>query len=174
MNHREVMQQALEALKNNAGEARVEGAINILEAALAEPQEPVAWLHKDAGRFTVSPLVRKSPDWQPLYTHPAPQRQPQEPTIDGYPLWSGMPQRQPQEPRWDGDDNIESPHNACMHKGYCLKLKAQAPQRQPLSDEEIDRVTDAQWAANNHKPVYAAHRAFARAIEAAHGIGGQR
>ena len=36
-----------------------------------------------------------------------------------------------------------------------------------LTDEEIDRVTDQQWAANNNKPVYAAHRAYARAIEAA-------
>jgi hypothetical protein len=48
----------------------------------------------------------------------------------------------------------------------------QPAQRQPLTDEEIDRVTDAQWASNNHKPVYAAHRAYARAIEAAHGIKG--
>jgi hypothetical protein len=37
--------------------------------------------------------------------------------------------------------------------------------REPLTDEEIDRVTDAQWARNNHKPIYAAHRAYARAIE---------
>lgn len=41
----------------------------------------------------------------------------------------------------------------------------------PLTDAEIDRVTDAQWAVNNHKPIYVAHRAFARAIERAHGIG---
>lgn len=34
---REAAQQALEALKNNAGEMRVEGAIRILETALAEP-----------------------------------------------------------------------------------------------------------------------------------------
>lgn len=44
-------------------------------------------------------------------------------------------------------------------------------QRQPLTDDEIDKVTDAQWAQNNHKPIYAAHRAYARAIEQAHGIG---
>lgn len=36
-----------------------------------------------------------------------------------------------------------------------------------LTDEEIDRVTDAQWARNNDKPIYAAYRAYARAIEAA-------
>jgi hypothetical protein len=38
---------------------------------------------------------------------------------------------------------------------------------QGLTDEEIDAVTDAQWAANNHKPIYAAHRAYARAVEQA-------
>ena len=47
------------------------------------------------------------------------------------------------------------------------------PQRKPLTDEEIDKVTDAQWAQNNHKPIYAAHRAYARAIERAHGIRGE-
>jgi hypothetical protein len=29
----------------------------------------------------------------------------------------------------------------------------------------------AMRALNNHKPIYAAHRAYARAIERAHGIG---
>jgi hypothetical protein len=37
---REAAQQALEALKNNAGEMRVEGAISILETALAQQAEP--------------------------------------------------------------------------------------------------------------------------------------
>jgi hypothetical protein len=43
-----------------------------------------------------------------------------------------------------------------------------AAQRQwvGLTDEEIDEVTDAQWANNGNKPIYAAHRAYARAIEA--------
>jgi len=38
--------------------------------------------------------------------------------------------------------------------------------RKPLTDEEIDRITDQQWGQDNHKPIYAAHRAYARAIEA--------
>ena len=50
-----------------------------LRAALAqqaEPvQEPVAWRHKGAGHFTVTPLVSKFPEWEPLYTAP-PQRKP--------------------------------------------------------------------------------------------------
>jgi len=46
------------------------------------------------------------------------------------------------------------------------------PAPQPLTDKEIDRITDAQWGSNNHKLIYAAHRAYARAIERAHNIGG--
>jgi hypothetical protein len=47
-----------------------------------------------------------------------------------------------------------------------------SPARRPLTDEEIDRVIDVNWSINNHKPTYVAHRAFARAIERAHKIGG--
>ena len=36
-----------------------------------------------------------------------------------------------------------------------------------LTDDEIDRVTDAQWGKGVNKPIYAAHRAYARAIEQA-------
>jgi hypothetical protein len=36
-----------------------------------------------------------------------------------------------------------------------------------LTDDEIDRVTDAQWGKGVNKPIYAAHRAYARAVEAA-------
>lgn len=53
--------------------------------------------------------------------------------------------------------------------GYDLiPLYTAPPQRewQGLTDEEIDKVTDSQWSRNNHKPIYAAHRAYARAIEA--------
>jgi hypothetical protein len=46
------------------------------------------------------------------------------------------------------------------------------PARRPLTDDEIDRVIDVNWSINNHKPTYVAHRAFARAIERAHKIGG--
>ena len=57
-----------------------------------------------------------------------------------------------------------------------LYTAPQPAKRKPLTDEEIDRVTDVQWASNNHKPIYAAHRAYARAVIAAYerknGIGG--
>lgn len=46
------------------------------------------------------------------------------------------------------------------------------PQRKPLADKEIDSVTIEQWGEMKGYPL-AAHRAFARAIERAHGIGGE-
>lgn len=39
----------------------------------------------------------------------------------------------------------------------------------PLTDEQIDRITTEQWGRGLGAP-YAAYRAYARAIEAAHGI----
>ncbi|CAB4198204.1 hypothetical protein UFOVP1309_59 [uncultured Caudovirales phage] len=35
-----------------------------------------------------------------------------------------------------------------------------------LTDDEIDRVTDSQWDRNHDKPIYAAYRAYSRAIAA--------
>jgi hypothetical protein len=47
------------------------GGGNLPPPLQAEPvQEPVAWRHKGAGHFTVTPLVSKFPEWEPLYTRP--------------------------------------------------------------------------------------------------------
>lgn len=51
-------------------------------------------------------------------------------------------------------------------------LVAATPPRAALTDAEIDAVTDAQWGRTAHPGHYAAYRAYARAVEAAHGIGG--
>ena len=110
MNHREVMQQALEAIEDSGCKADLMAAADALRAALAEPQEPVAWgmRHSDGriydciapgehdrepGRYTV-----------PLYTHPAALAEPQEmrvPMIGACQACGHeheFPQRQPQEP----------------------------------------------------------------------------
>lgn len=52
------------------------------------------------------------------------------------------------------------------------KLVAAPTPRKPLTDEEIDRVTLQQWGEIWGAPLIA-HRAYARAIEKAHGIGDQ-
>jgi uncharacterized protein YukE len=57
----------------DADVAKIAAAITALRAALEQQeqqQEPVAWRHKGAGHFTVTPLVSKFPEWEPLYTAP--------------------------------------------------------------------------------------------------------
>ena len=55
-------------------------------------------------------------------------------------------------------------HNGDLSKGenYRVKLYTAPPQRKPLTEEEIERITDEHW------PDFVA---FTRAVERAHGIG---
>jgi hypothetical protein len=52
------------------------------------------------------------------------------------------------------------------HKGWVEPLYAHPPRREPLSDEELDRLWREPMSADWE------HREYARAIEAAHGIRG--
>ena len=51
---------------------------NEAHAKLHEPQEPVAWINAARDVLTSHPESwgREDEDWQALYTHPTPQRQP--------------------------------------------------------------------------------------------------
>jgi hypothetical protein len=63
-----------------------------------------------------------------------------EPEIDGWPLWSGLPP---------------------------------PAVRKPLTDEQIDMILERErmkWSSRTGPPTYEFSQAFARAIEAAHGI----
>ena len=62
-------QQALEALKNNVGEMRVEGAISILETALAQQAEP----------FTPDAIRTTQTAWKMGYDAAKAETQPAEP-----------------------------------------------------------------------------------------------
>ena len=59
-------------------------------------------------------------------------------------------------------------HSSILQGCMCQYSMQAPPQRTwiGLTDEEIDAVTDSQWAKGVNKPIYAAHRAYARAIEA--------
>jgi len=84
-------------------------------------------------------------------------------------------QQAPVKTQW-GDDMvvasvaIDKDHTVCLYceRDQTAKVEAMFAQRTwvGLTDEEIDRVTDAQWAKGANKPIYAAHRAYARAVEA--------
>ena len=64
----------------------------------------------------------------------------------------------------------EHPKMSAMSWSHALHDRdaALAAQRQPMTDAQIDIITEAQWG---YATVHAAHRAYARAIEKAHGIG---
>ena len=131
---REAAQQALEALTvydGTNGESKRKRVLAALRAALAEPQdEPVAWMYPDDYERMVSSeawaevfSVQVSSPTQgkttvPLYTHPA-------------------------------------------------------PQRQPLSDEKLRGLWSWAMTAEAERTAATQQHAFARAIERAHGIGGQ-
>jgi hypothetical protein len=70
---------------------------------------------------------------------------------------------------WGAAVALKHPGPEGVYMRKVTPLYTHPPRREwrGLTDEEIDRVTDAQWASNNHKPIYAAYRAYARAIEAA-------
>ena len=84
-------------------------------------------------------------------------------------LREALAQPEPEPVADTESDVLTATYMLGLHAG-----KKAATKRKPLTDEEIDKVTDAQWAQNNHKPIYAAHRAYARAIEQAHGIVGEQ
>ena len=73
--------------------------------------------------------------------------------------------------KWFRTGAMEPGQMRCIECGEWGR-RIPAPARRPLTDDEIDRVIDVNWSINNHKPTYVAHRAFARAIERAHKIGG--
>jgi hypothetical protein len=166
MNHVEAMKQALEALNKNVGELRIAGARHILRTAIeqAEKQEPVAWANINKhGDITHTNNKRMPWSKTPLYTTPPAQPAKQEPVA-----WLGLkPSDMP-----DGDDPMYD-HDFFL-KGMAwadaiLRKKNATPpaaQRQPLTEEQLKPIADEYrilfggWVVD-----------FARAIEAAHGIG---
>ena len=125
-------------------------AINALRKALEEQPEKYTFGTPLLDLFKVSPgqIVHADAVADPQTTH-----------------WEGCEAVHPECRKPDTDCHAQG---ICQRSGYSITTT-----RKPLTDEEIDRVTDQQWAQNNHKPIYAAHRAYARAIERAHGIGEQ-
>ncbi len=116
-------------------------AYDALDLAIeqAERQEPVGEVLNERG--DVDYLSYIPPAGTPLYTAP-PQRQPHELLCVCGASWS-----------IDGEDNEE--------------LLSTPPQRQPLTDEEIE----AAWQSIDYQKPSEFRTAFARAIERAHGIG---
>ncbi len=178
MNPRQAAQQALEALEIVARQpvgARVTEAIAALKQALAEPETVMHQYkyqaygyYKEDGKLKLGTIPEpQTTHWEGCEAvHPECKKPEQEPVAwritDGEGDW---------EYRTDLPEDWSIQWSARYGRKYEPLYTAPTP-RKVLTDEEIDRVTDQQWASNNHKPMYAAHRAYARAIERKHGIGG--
>jgi hypothetical protein len=102
MSNREVMQQALEALKSAAifvdsfrGQKATQEAITALQAELEQPeQEPVAWLKEDwtGGHLNYESVYERAFAAFPVYKHsPAAQRKPLTATTIGNMMPSTIP-----------------------------------------------------------------------------------
>ena len=136
---------------------RMQEEIDALRAALAQPEpEPVAWWDgKESVVFTHDEIY--TPNWtdywtQPLYTTPP---QPDPVTLEA--VYETII-------RWDGSGGKRSRRDLAFR---IVSLFAAPSQRKPLSEATIDTFSmDKDGLPNSHLE-------FARAIEAAHGIGGE-
>jgi hypothetical protein len=182
---RKAAQQALEALEMEATSPPITetgAAIEALRAALAQPEpepEPVAWINEHGHIDRGWDAILDPTGWTPLYTAP-PQRKP----LDGEKL--------EQEPfGWlyeskagvrifhfvsDNEPLVQADWEAAQQHPEAHKmtpLYLHPPQRKPLTDEEIWR-NDEVMECNAHIGAQMNElMRLVRAIETAHGIGGE-
>lgn len=87
-------------------------------------------------------------------------------------LWTGGPIKEPWGDRWLQYEDEAKRLIALVHKhapanppnpesAIKQRLTTEPPK---MTEAEIDAITDAQWWTEVNKPIYAAHRAYARAI----------
>jgi hypothetical protein len=182
MTDKEAMKLALDALKeaqtNNDGMEkwdRNKKAIIALEEALAQPeQEPVAWqveVYINGGWSPMgNPQLNKSRA-EALASNPSLPKEKQR-IVE---LYATPPQRTEQEPvsvelpccgYTDASAVKWNPFNGVVQCHNCGQTYT-PPQRKPLTDYQIQRIWDV---ASGALPGWSRHIAYARAIEAAHGI----
>ncbi len=173
MNHIDTMKQALEALENGGhmtyeGLCKAKAASDALRLAIeqAEKQEPVAWLYPATGQtFNSEPPPSLKAQCRPLYTAP-PQRQPEQEPVDvaeiAFEAWW---RREGEFLRAGGGDYEKTfARHAWIEALACTA----PPQRQPLTVEQISEIEQDGAFWDDHTPLD-----FVRAIERAHGIGGE-
>ena len=167
---RAVAQQMLEALaiawQQNPHWQITEG-MHALRAALAQQAEPVQEpitrlfgtlpvhdtqqaLAQQAEPVQVAERERIAAQWDGCVTH---QLDAFGPVNIGASIRAGelveAQQAEPVEPhRWEGDNNIESPFNACMHKSYCMTLKRA---RVPLAQQAEPVEPFGYWFPDKHQ-----------------------
>lgn len=151
----------------------VEQAITAIKEALAQEQEPVAWLLEGINvvEFDRQPY-HDGPEWTPLYTTPPAQQEHEPVAVKHMMEWVEYLKRQS-----DHGQHLHIPSG--MSAGTCWELAIELeqfisttpPQRKPLTDEQIQKCyeTTGHYQTLRSQDGFAVF-ALARAIEAAHGI----
>lgn len=135
-----------------------EEAINALRAALAEADEPVAWLDKSSGDVLVCPLeASKKKGLIPLYPHP-PSREPV--------AWFESPYG---EVRVNPLYKFQFPSSLLW---WQIPLYTHPPRREPLTEEQIAAVRRELDFSGVIFMTTSQCKRVVRIVERAHGIGG--
>jgi hypothetical protein len=164
-------------------------AITAIKAALEAKNEPVAWLNPYGGVLQrLDTGLEKSTYTIPLYTTPPQQEAKDEPmkklqvTLEDRPVDIELAQYKrmfedacstlgavSHALGCDPDEGGAEPLLAAIEE---LKGQTTPPQRRPLTDEEIDKVMaeNKQTLIDATDNYWNMRRAYARIIEAAHGI----
>jgi hypothetical protein len=156
----EAMKLALEALEAHADIGiKSDKAITALRTAIAEAekQEPAPGYCEHCKQYTIEEPLRAA-----LFQ-------------DAQPLRGAMPWEQLYPQFGDATPPAAQREPApgyCKHcKQYTIEEPLPAAQRQPLTDEQITQICVDLWSGGWRET---AMRNFARAIEAAHGITGEK
>lgn len=134
----------------------------LLRELAAEPtQEPVAWQERQARR--IDKASGRITEWSGWYA--CRERKPDEPLS-----YTDPDEMIPREwrPLYTAPPPASRVPDQNRAKARVVHFGAE-PQRQPLTDEQIGKLIRAEWDT----PAVPSARAFARAIERAHGIGGK-
>lgn len=159
MTDREIFEKALEALDSDNPDIQLRAAVALRTAiAEAEKQEPVYLVEDDFGLFRIADKADYT-YWSSTGRHK---------TFVANATTPPAAQRQ-----WALADAIRAEPTEMIHKWRVLELVKEhaVAQRQPLTDEQIEAAYKAASKAINY--CAPSHFDFARAIEAAHGIGGK-
>ena len=184
---KELLKQALDALTWASDLTQVaqdympmHETIAAIRAHLAQPQaEPVAWMWRDQDGLSTIQSVKPNHDATPLYTNPVPAVPTPLPentiraNAEAVELWNAL---QDLLFECDGVTYVKAPSRETYNRTFALLQKKNhlAPQPvalTPLTDEQIKSIRRDLWPVQMDSYELGSFQEFARAIEAAHGIG---
>ena len=169
---REVLQQALQYVESNSfGGSDTLELIVALKAALAQPEQ-----ERDIANLIAGTLCVSRGTAYEMMREALEEAQPELPTIEQSLIVEGEPVAWSTDIEFDDDTEIILPEEKGRlgTAGMTIPLYTSPPKRQPLTDEQIEAVYENASGQELRPQDYRIVLQFARAIEAAHGIGDKK